>query len=52
MISTLEIKDWLKMRERVVETLRELERRNYRFGDTRFTAEELYQIRSLLREPY
>jgi len=50
MITTMEIRNWLKMREQVVRRLRELDRHNYRFKDTYFTAEELYQIRSLIRE--
>jgi hypothetical protein len=52
MITTLDIKEWLRMRERVVRRLRELDAQNYRFKDTYFTKEELYQIKSLLREPY
>lgn len=52
MITTRDIKDWLEMREKIISRLRELDRQNYRFKDTYFTAEELYQIRSLLREPY
>ena len=52
MITTLDIKEWSRMRERVVRRLRELDAQNYRFKDTYFTKEELYQIKSLLREPY
>jgi hypothetical protein len=52
MLTTSDIRDWLRMRERVIRRLRELDEQNYRFKDTYFTKEELYQIKSLLREQY
>jgi hypothetical protein len=52
MLTTSDIRQWLRMREPVVRRLRELDEQNYRFKDTYFTKEELKQIRSLIREPY